>query len=50
MRRIERTGQFKRDYKREAKRHRAMLDMELMPIVKALADDLPWSLVTATMH
>jgi mRNA interferase YafQ len=41
MRRIERTGQFKRDYKREAKRHRAMLDAELMPILKALADDLP---------
>ena len=35
MRRIERTGQFKRDYKREAKGHRAMLDAELMPIVKA---------------
>jgi mRNA interferase YafQ len=41
MRRIERTGQFKRDYKREAKRHHAMLDAELMPIVKALANDLP---------
>jgi mRNA interferase YafQ len=41
MRRIERTGQFKRDYKREAKRHRAMLDQELMPILKTLADDLP---------
>lgn len=38
MRRIERTGQFKRDYKREAKRHRATLDLELMPILKALAD------------
>lgn len=41
MRRIERTGQFKRDYKREAKRHRAILDTELMPIVQALASDLP---------
>lgn len=41
MRRIERTGQFKRDYQREAKGRRAMLDAELMPIVKALADDLP---------
>jgi len=41
MRRIERTGQFKRDYKREAKRHHAMLDVALMPIVKALAEDLP---------
>ena len=41
MRRIERTGQFKRDYRREAKRRHAMLDAELMPIVKALANDLP---------
>ncbi|MBK1703611.1 type II toxin-antitoxin system YafQ family toxin [Halochromatium glycolicum] len=41
MRRIERTGQFKRDYKREAKRPHAVLDAELMPIVTALADDLP---------
>lgn len=41
MRRIERTGQFKRDYKQEAKRQHAVLDAELMPIVKALADDLP---------
>lgn len=31
----------KRDYKREAKRHRAMLDLELVPILKALAGDLP---------
>ena len=41
MRRIERTGQFKRDYQREAKRHHALLDAELMPIVKALANDRP---------
>ena len=41
MRRIERTGQFKRDYQREAKGRRAMLDAELMPIVNALAYDLP---------
>lgn len=41
MRGIERTGQFKRDYQREAKGHRAMLDAQLIPIVKALADDLP---------
>ncbi|MCP3879461.1 MAG: type II toxin-antitoxin system YafQ family toxin [Sulfitobacter sp.] len=42
MRRIEHTGQFKRDYKREAKgHHRATLDAELMPIVKALACDQP---------
>lgn len=38
MRRIEQTTQFKRDYKRKAKgQHRATLDVELMPIVKALA-------------
>ena len=42
MRRIEHTGQFKRDYKREAKgQHRATLDAELMPVVKALAYDQP---------
>ena len=42
MRRIERTGQFKRDYKREAKgRHSATLDAALIPIVKALACDQP---------
>ncbi|PXF32643.1 addiction module antitoxin [Pokkaliibacter plantistimulans] len=42
MRRIENTGQFKRDYKREAKGlHRATLDAELMPIIKALACDQP---------
>lgn len=40
MRRIERTSQFKRDYKREAKgQHRATLDAELIPILKALACD-----------
>jgi mRNA interferase YafQ len=32
MRQIERTGQFKRDYKREAKgQHRATLDADLVP-------------------
>lgn len=42
MRRIEHTGQFKRDYKREAKgQHRATLDDDLMPVVKALACDQP---------
>lgn len=42
MRRIEYTGQFRRDYKREAKgQHRATLDAELMPVVKALACDHP---------
>ena len=42
MRRIEHTGQFKRDYKREAKgQHRRTLDTELMPVVRALACDQP---------
>ncbi|MDD2769650.1 MAG: type II toxin-antitoxin system YafQ family toxin [Methylococcus sp.] len=42
MRRIDQTGQFKRDYKREAKgQHRASLDVELMSVVKALACDQP---------
>lgn len=45
MRRIERTGQFKRDYKREAKgRYRATLDADLIPILKALACDQPLEL------
>jgi len=40
MRRIETTGQFKRDYKRETKGpHRATLDAVLTPIVQALAND-----------
>ena len=40
MRRIEPTGQFRRDYKREAKgRHRATLDAELEPVILALAND-----------
>ncbi len=42
MRRIERTGQFKRDYKREAKgRHRAVLANAFREIVEALANDQP---------
>ena len=42
MRKIERTGQFKRDYKREARgRHRTSLDADLVPILGALADDQP---------
>ena len=42
MRTIERTGQFKRDYKREAKgQHRAALDAGLVPILVALANDEP---------
>ena len=40
MRTIEQTGQFRRDYKREAKgKHRATLDSDLMPILGLLADD-----------
>jgi len=40
MRTIEWTGQFKRDYKREAKgKHRATLDAELFPVISALAND-----------
>ncbi len=42
MRTIERTSQFKRDYKREAKgQHRATLDADLMPVFTALANDQP---------
>jgi mRNA interferase YafQ len=42
MRRIERTSQFKRDYKREAKgQHREVLAESFPPIVKALANDEP---------
>ena len=42
MRKIERTGQFKRDYKRETRgQHRASLDGGLVPILVALADDQP---------
>ena len=40
MRRIERSSQFKRDYKREAKgRHGKSLDAMLVPILTALAND-----------
>jgi len=40
MRQIERTGQFKRDYKREVKgQHRATLDTDLVPVLVALASD-----------
>ena len=40
MRTIEWTGQFKRDYKREAKgQHRATLDVDLLPVVECLAND-----------
>jgi len=42
MRKIEPTGQFRRDYKREAKgQHRSTLDAELVPILTTLAADQP---------
>ncbi|BBU68021.1 type II toxin-antitoxin system YafQ family toxin [Fluviibacter phosphoraccumulans] len=42
MRAIERTGQFKRDYKRESKGiYRSVLDAELVPVLIALASDMP---------
>lgn len=40
MRRIDRQGQFRRDYKREAKgQHRGILDTELTDVVIVLAND-----------
>ncbi|MGA7124419.1 MAG: type II toxin-antitoxin system YafQ family toxin [Polyangiaceae bacterium] len=42
MRTIERTGQFKRDYKREAKgSHRATLENDFVEVMTALANDKP---------
>lgn len=42
MRTIERSSNFKRDYKREAKgQHRKTLDSSLSPLLIALADDQP---------
>ena len=42
MRTIERTNQFKRDYKRELKgRYRIELDEILLPVIKALMVDEP---------
>lgn len=42
MRRIERTGQFKRDYKRGAKQpHSQALEREFVAVVAALANDQP---------
>ena len=42
MRTIERTSQFKRDYKRESRgRHRGTLDADLVRIVETLANDQP---------
>jgi len=42
MRTIERTGQFKRDYKREAKgQHRLVLDDSLLAVLKLLIANKP---------
>ena len=42
MRKIERTGQFKRDYKRELKgRHRATLETTLLDVLKGLINNQP---------
>ena len=42
MRTIDRTNQFKRDYKRELKgQHRATLEGDLVKVVKVLARDVP---------
>jgi mRNA interferase YafQ len=42
MRTIERSSAFKRDYKREAKgQHQETLDIDLIPVLMALADDQP---------
>lgn len=42
MRKIDPTGQFRRDYKREAKgQHRAALDVDLEAVLEALASDQP---------
>ncbi len=42
MRRIEPTGQFRRDYKRETKgQHRVTLNDDLTPVLQALAGDQP---------
>jgi mRNA interferase YafQ len=45
MRTIEWTSQFKRDYKREGKgQHRKTLDVDLFPVVDALANVQPFEL------
>ena len=45
MRTIERTGRFKRDYRRESKgRHRASLDASLISVLEALVTDRPLEL------
>lgn len=42
MRTIERTGKFKRDYKREIKgQHQATLDRDLADVLSALLFDVP---------
>ena len=42
MRRIERTGQFKRDYRRLRRgRHRATLDTVLVDVLQSLVSDRP---------
>lgn len=42
MRTIERSTQFKRDFRRESKgRHAATLDADLIPLLRALASDEP---------
>jgi len=42
VRKIEQTGRFKRDLKREARgQHRATLEDDLLPLVDALANDQP---------
>lgn len=42
MRRIERPGSFRQDYKREAKRRRQkVLDDALVPVLEAIIRDLP---------
>jgi mRNA interferase YafQ len=44
MRTIERTTQFKKDYKREAKgQHRSTLAKDFLNIITALAEDKPLS-------
>ncbi len=45
MQTIERTGQFKRDWKRESKgRHAATLSADFVAVVTALANDMPLEL------
>ena len=41
MRTIERSSAFKKDYKRERKSHGPALDEVLIPVLKALANDVP---------